>query len=94
MEKCNLVDLKTSNGLLTWNNMRGGLKQIASRLDMFIVLDSIVTSTGLAEATILPLAGSYHWPICLIWSNDGTSAKRPVRFEKFCLTHHDLLNTL
>ena len=69
VENCNLVDLETPNGLLTWNNNRGG---IDSRLDRFLFSDTIVTSVGSAEDTILRSVGSDHWPICLVWHNDGT----------------------
>lgn len=31
-----LIDINTINGKYTWNNRRGGSRQIASRLDRFL----------------------------------------------------------
>lgn len=36
------VDIPTINGKFTWNNRRGGSKQIASRLDHFLILEHII----------------------------------------------------
>jgi exonuclease III len=37
IEKTNLVDIRTSNGIFTWNNKRSLHNQVASRLDRFLI---------------------------------------------------------
>jgi hypothetical protein len=37
-----MVDIKTSNGQFTWNNKRINQHQIATRLDRFLVSESII----------------------------------------------------
>jgi len=37
-----LVDSKTSKGLFTWNNKRGGEAQVACKLDMFMILEELM----------------------------------------------------
>lgn len=38
-----LVDIPTINDIHTWNNQRGGINQIASRLDRVPILEQIMT---------------------------------------------------
>jgi hypothetical protein len=37
-----MVDLKTNNGQFTWNNKWMNQHQVATRLDIFLVSDSII----------------------------------------------------
>lgn len=62
-----LVDVRTHNDLYTWNNKRIGTHAVASRLDRFLLSKSIVTFGGIYNASLLPSAGSDHWPISLTW---------------------------
>jgi len=55
-----LVDIPTINENFTWNNRRGGNKQIASRLDRFLVSEHIIGMDIFYEASILPSIGSNH----------------------------------
>eukprot|EP00253_Pinus_taeda_P003198 PITA_03198 len=41
-----VVDIPTINGKFTWNNRRGGAKQIASRLDKFLFFEHIIGDLG------------------------------------------------
>lgn len=61
----NLVDVFPRSGVFTWNNKRGGEKQIASRLDRFLVTKGILMEGIIVESDILPSGGSDHWPITL-----------------------------
>jgi len=89
-----LVDTKTSNGIFTWNNKRGGESQVASKLDRFILSEDLIL-TGLdMSAMILPFGGSDHWPIQLEASFIGTPRNRPFRFENIWLTHPDFINNI
>jgi len=39
-----MVDMITTNGIFTWNNIRGGSTQISSHLDHFFIVEQILTS--------------------------------------------------
>eukprot|EP00253_Pinus_taeda_P015313 PITA_15313 len=80
-----LVDIPTINGKLTWNNRRGGNKQIVSRLDRFLVSEHIIGMDIFYEASILPSIGSDHWPIKLEITMNNQNKKRPFRFESLWL---------
>jgi len=62
----NLVDVFSRSGVFTWNNKRGGEKQISSRLDRFLVTEGILLEGIIVESNILPSGGLDHWPITLI----------------------------
>ena len=91
---CEMVDIQTSSGFFTWNNRRGGPHQIAKRLDRFVVSKSILTMGGLLNAMVLPMAGSYHWPIALSWHSKGQSLHKPFRFENFWIIHPTFLDSI
>ena len=80
-----LIDVRTSNGLFTWNSNQSGDRGIACRLDRFLLLESIMMAGGTLRVVVLPTAGSDHWPITLAWDNVGVNPCRPFRFEKFWL---------
>lgn len=85
-----LVDLQPDNHFFTWTNKRSGERHIASRLDRFLVSESILTGGGDITAIILPSAGSDHWPVSLNWLRVGEHLRRSFRFEQFWLTNEDL----
>ena len=64
-----------------------GGRQIASKLDQFLLSDNAIHLGGDLSASILPLAGSDHWPISLQWQSIGTYLKILFKFEAFWLTH-------
>lgn len=84
-----LVDVHLKSGAFTWNNRRVGERQIASRLDRFLISESILLEGVIVESDILPSGGSDHWPISLIATIEGTLRNNPFRFEKFWLNHLD-----
>ena len=59
------VDMETGNGWYTWNNKRGGEYLVASHLDRFLYLETIVHGMAEIMADVLPAVGSDHWPINL-----------------------------
>ena len=87
-----LVDIPTINGKFTWNNRRGWNKQIASRLDRFLVSKHIIGMEIFYEASILPSIGSDHWPIKLEIAMNNQNKKRPFRFKSFWLRDLEFLN--
>eukprot|EP00253_Pinus_taeda_P021345 PITA_21345 len=82
-----LIDIQLCNGMHTWRNRRAGRHQIASKLDRYLISDNTVHLGGDISASILPFAGSDHWPISLQWQRPGNSIRHPFRFEAFWLTH-------
>eukprot|EP00253_Pinus_taeda_P013029 PITA_13029 len=94
IEDLRLVDIQTINGIYTWNNRRGGKNQIASRLDRFLVSESILNKDIFVEAQILPSLGSDHWPIKLEVDIKVRKGKRPFRFESFWLRDPSFIKKL
>jgi len=58
IDSAKLVDIQPKSGTFTWNNRRGGERQIASRLDRFLISESIILEGILVESDILPSGGS------------------------------------
>jgi hypothetical protein len=80
-----MVDLPTQGGKFTWNNRRGGLKQVAERLDRYLVSESFFQSIQGLVAEIIPSYGSDHWPILVSWESYSTHRPKPFIFEKLWL---------
>ena len=78
-----LIDISTVNGLHTWNNKKGGNRQISSRLDRFLMSESIPLQNIDMEAIILPIRGSDHWPVQIHFTNLDKPHNRQLRFEAF-----------
>lgn len=60
IEELHLVDILTPNGFYTWKNKCLGKRHIASRLDRFLVSESIMNGEGDIGAFLLPGAGLDH----------------------------------
>ena len=67
-----LMDLQTYNGIHTWTNKHRGSQNITSRLDRFLMSDNAIHLGGDFHSSIMPLAGSDHWPILLQWAHPGS----------------------
>ena len=80
-QEVSVVDIKHHNGLFTWTNRQGGDRLIASRLDRFLVSESLLLEGNIMSSEILPSGGSDHWPISLQVSISGTPKNRPFHFE-------------
>ena len=78
-----MVDLKTNNVQFTWNNKQMSQHQVATRLDRFIVSESIIMQGITLYCNILPWGGSDHWLVKLEAGFQTTPKNRPFRFEKF-----------
>ena len=72
IEHLNLMDIILGGGWFTWNNKRTGDRNLASRLDRFLVLESIIELGSEIHSATLPSMGSDHWPIELMWSGLGS----------------------
>ena len=56
----NLIDVKTSNGIFTWNNRRCGGEAISERLDRFLVSCYWMNNRWVTNSEILDWRGSDH----------------------------------
>ena len=72
------MDLETGDGWFTWNNRRGGEYLVASKLDRFLVTESIIRGAREIRANVIPVVGSDHWPVCL--SLEGVADRLPKPF--------------
>jgi hypothetical protein len=82
-----MVDLKTNNVQFTWNNKQMSQHQVATRLDRFLVSESIIMQGITLYCNILPWGGYDHWPVQLEAGFQTTPKNRPFRFEKFWIEH-------
>ena len=87
IDELGLIDIPTKNGNYTWNNRRGGDRQIASRLDYFLLYEDLFLSSLETEAIIAPQAGSDHWPIFLTLKLSERPKNAPFQFEAFWISH-------
>ena len=60
---------------------------MASRLDRFLVAESIVRGVSGIRENVLPAAGSDHWPMCLSWEGAVDRLPKPFRFKQLSLGH-------
>jgi len=65
IKSANLVDVFYKSGVFTWNNKRGGDRQIASWQDRFLVTETILLEAVTVETDILPNGGLDHYPIIM-----------------------------
>jgi len=89
-----LIDVPTVNGLYTWNNKQGGNRQVASRLDRFLISESIMLQNLDMEVSILLIGGSDPWPLQIHFTNMDRPHNRPFRFEAFWIDHQTFMQNI
>lgn len=89
-----LIDVPTVNGLYTWNNKQGGNRRVASRLDRFLISESIMLQNLEMEANILPIGGSDHWPVQMHFTNMDKPQNKPFKFEGFWIDHPTFMQNI
>ena len=89
IEKLNMVDMETQNGIFTWSNKIIGHQHVACRLDHFLVTEALLERDQAMEANIIPKSGLDHWPIVFCLDPGFPTRPKPFHFEKFWLTHPD-----
>eukprot|EP00253_Pinus_taeda_P030366 PITA_30366 len=94
IKSAKLVDIFPKSGAFTWNNKRGGDRQIASRLDRFLVTETILLEGITVDSDILPSGGSDKWSIIMNVTIQGTPRNKPFRFEKFWLSHPEFTSKI
>ena len=89
IEDMGLVDITPRVGWFTWNNKCTGDCHIASRLDHFLVSESVINLGSEIHSSTLSSRGSDHWPTELLWSGLGSQFKNPFHFEHFWMIRTD-----
>ena len=89
IDDLNSIDVRTSNGIFTWNNKQVGDRGITCRLDHFLISESIMVAGGELRAVLLPTTSLDNWPISLEWENVGINPCKPFIFENFWLLQTD-----
>ena len=89
-----LIDPPTKNGSFTWNNRRGGDRQITSRLDRILLSEDLFLCSLEMEASIAPQAGSDHWPIVLYIKLSESPKNTPFKFEAFWISHPEFMEKM
>lgn len=90
----NLIDVKPTNGVFTWNNRRCGGEAISERLDRFLVSCYWLNSRLITSSEILDWRGSDHWPIKLSVTVYGITKNPSFKFQLMWLRDqslHDLM---
>lgn len=92
--KVRMVDIPTINRKFTWDNRRGGNRQITSRLDRFLASEHLIGKDIFYEVSILPSMGSDHWPIKLEIAMNPQNKNRPFQFEAFWLRYPTFIDKM
>lgn len=94
IENLKMIDIEPTNDLFTWNNRRGGMHQIACRLDHFLIMEHTLLEGWNIEASIIPAINSDHWLINMIIDLHTPTTNRLFRFEIFWLKHMDFTDKI
>ena len=81
IQRDSLMNIKTKNGIYTWNNRRKGFCYIAERLDRFL-LKGELSMDNLIIVEILPMAGSNHFPVKMEIKEQSKPSRNPFKCEK------------
>ena len=82
IDKFSLLEIPSNNGLYTWNNRRKDNDYIAEKLDRFFIVGDISSYNKDFQSSILPFAGSDHFPVCLEISEPSKPQRNPFKYEK------------
>eukprot|EP00253_Pinus_taeda_P008761 PITA_08761 len=94
IKSAKLVDIFLKSGAFTWNSKRAGDRQVASRLDRFLVTETILLEGITVDSNILPSGGSDHWIIIINAAILGTLRNKLFRFENFWLSHPEFTSKI
>ena len=78
IQKDSLMDMKTKNGIYTWNNRRKGFYYIVERLDKFLIKGGL-SLDKLVNAEIFPMARSNHFSMRLEIKEQIKPSRNPFK---------------
>ena len=82
IETIKLLDIPSNNGTYTWNNRRENFTYIEKKLDRFFLKGELRNTDRDLESTILPIAGSYHYPVRIELSEPKKPHWNPFKCKK------------
>ena len=90
----NLVNVPTNNGMYTWNNKRKDSTYIAEKLDRFLIRGELDTFNLNFLSTILPIAGSDHFPVRFEFIEPIKPSRNPFKCEKMWFLDPKFINNI
>ena len=90
IDSLNLIDVKPTDGVFTWNNRRCGAKVIIERLDRFLVSCYWLNNRLITHSKILDRRGYDHWPIKLSITSYGVTKNPSFKFQLMWLWDQSL----
>ena len=82
IDKNSLLEIPLNNGIYTWNNRRKDKEYIAEKLDRFFFIGNLTDYNKEFQSSILPFAGSDHFPVCMEISEPSKPPRNPFKCEK------------
>ena len=76
-----LMDLKSKLGCYMWSNHRVGSASISSRLDQFLVYNTLIDGKTIISTKSLPKFSSNHHPISLLFEKEEELGPISFRFN-------------
>lgn len=77
-----LIDIPCNNGIYTWNNKHKDFAHIAEILDRFLIRGDLGVNDLNIQSSILPIAGSDHFPVRLELIEPKKPSRNPFKCEK------------
>ena len=90
----NLVNIPTNNGIYTWNNKRKDSAYIAEKLDRFLIRGELDKLNLNFHSSILPIAGSDHFPVKFEFIEPIKPLRNPFKCEKMWFLDPNFLNNI
>ena len=90
----NLANIPTNNGIYTWNNRRKDSAYIAEKLDRFLIRGELDSLNFNFLSSILPIAGSDHFPVKLEFFEPFKPMRNPFKCEKMWFLDPNFLNNI
>lgn len=81
----NIIDVKPTNGVFTWNNQICGDEIILERLDRFLVSCYSMNNRWITSSKILDWRDSDHWPIRLSITSFSVTKNPSFKFQLMSL---------
>lgn len=80
MEDCQLKEIKTLGGPLTWNNRQLGNQRVCCKLDRILISEEWLMEFADSYATVIKQGTSDHSPILLNWETGRQEGKKSFKF--------------
>ena len=89
-----MIDIPMNNGIYTWYNKRKDFAFIAEKLDRFFIIGNFDDYNLNYQSSILPTAGSDHYPVCFEFSEPSKPVRNPFKCEKMWFQDLDFIKNI